>query len=177
MGETAQRSAVDAQLCHSGQLAVVEERTGVKDKASSPPSPKLSETVSTRILAPLALSGPVSQAFLMMPGENEFQVAGDKPSPKLPRLQEVPLCLDTSHFLAAGSVAPLDAEQEEEVPTCSDQHKPRPKLNRERTVCSGICKSSSPSLGEFIALSSCDNHTAWLSFPRSPGRPLCDKGK
>lgn len=61
--------------------------------------------------------GHVLEAFAMIPGENEAQVASDKPSPKVPDLGRFPLCLETSHCLCAGSVVPFHAGQEEEIST------------------------------------------------------------
>lgn len=90
--------------------------------------------------------GHVLQAFAMIPGENEAQVASDKPSPKVPDLPgdvTLPLCRPSRSlpcWTGGGNFHLLD------------QHKPRPKLNKERTVYSGICKSFSLSLGKFITL-------------------------
>ena len=80
----------DAQLLSVwAELGIAEQRTGVEDKGSSLPAPHLSETFSMHILAPLSLSGSILRAFLMIPGENETQMACGEPSPKLPRLGEV----------------------------------------------------------------------------------------
>lgn len=46
----------------------------------------------------------------MIPGENEAQLATDKPTLKLPRF-----CLETLLILGAGSVVPFHVEKEEEV--------------------------------------------------------------
>lgn len=88
----------------------------------------------------------------MIPGENEAQVVSDKPTPKVPALGEVAT-------LPGGITLPW-CRLSPSLPCWTgggnfhllDQHKPRPELNKEQTVYSGICKSFSLSLGKFIAL-------------------------
>lgn len=103
------------------------------------------------------------------------------PAQSCPDWGRLPLCLEALFILGAGSVVPshaekkgggrnfhqaqkvpFHAEQEEEISTCLPQAKAQTE-QKKWAVYSRICKSSSPSLGEFIALQ------VWLSFLSSPG--------
>lgn len=90
----------------------------MEDKAASIPAAHLSETLSMHILALLSLSGLVLQAFLMIPRENETQMASDEPSPKLPRLGEVATLPASITFPWCRLSSSFHAEQEEEISTC-----------------------------------------------------------